>query len=65
LKSRIVGELFFPDGKTILTRSDDKIARLRPRDVCRSIEEIATELRKRIGRDLTDEEPHRFGLPDQ
>jgi len=55
---------FSPDGKWVVTASKDKTARLWRCEVCRPIEELATQLRKAIGRDLTAEERRRFGVPD-
>ncbi|MBX3326495.1 MAG: hypothetical protein U0223_06775 [Nitrospira sp.] len=55
---------FAPDGKTVVTASDDRTARLWPCEVCRPIDEIATRLHKAIGRDLTDEERRQYGVPD-
>ena len=33
-------------------------------EVCRPIEGLAADLQKAIGRDLTDDERRRFGVPD-
>ena len=55
---------FSPDGKWVVTASRDKTARLWRCEVCRPIEELAEQLRKTIGRDLTDEERRRYGVPD-
>ncbi|QOJ23232.1 MAG: WD40 repeat domain-containing protein [Gammaproteobacteria bacterium] len=60
----VLGAQFFLDGGTILTWSFENIARLWSCDVCRPIEEIAAELKRRVGRDLTDEERRRFGVAD-
>lgn len=56
---------FAPDGKTIATGSDDQTARLWRCEVCRPIDELAVQLQKAIGRDLTDDERRRFGVPDR
>jgi hypothetical protein len=55
---------FAPDGKTVVTASWDQTARLWRCEVCRPVDEIAAELRKTIGRDLTDGERRRYGVPD-
>jgi len=55
---------FAPDGKTVVTASGDNTARLWRCEVCRPIDEIAAKLRKTIGRDLTDDERRRYGVPD-
>lgn len=55
---------FAPDGKTLVTASEDKTARLWRCEVCRPVDELAAQLQKTIGRDLTDEERRRFGVPD-
>ncbi|NGZ10216.1 MAG: hypothetical protein CV088_12645 [Nitrospira sp. LK70] len=55
---------FAPDGKTVVTASWDGTARLWRCEACRPINELAAELRKTIGRDLTDDERRRYGVPD-
>ncbi len=55
---------FAPDGKTVVTASSDGTARLWRCEVCRPIVELAAELQKTIGRDLTDEERRRYGVPE-
>jgi len=62
--SLILSAQFSPDGKTIVTVSVDYIVRVWPCEVCRPIEEITTELRKRVGRELTTDERRRFGISD-
>jgi len=55
---------FAPDGHTVVTAgSNDRTAHLWRCDVCRPVDEIAAQLKKAIGRDLTDEERRRFGVP--
>ena len=54
---------FSPDGRTILTASQDKTARLWDCPECRPIEEIAREVARKVGRELTADERLRFGLP--
>lgn len=56
---------FAPDGQTVVTASDDKTLRLWRCEVCRPVEELAAKLQKTIGRDLTDEERLRYGVPDE
>ena len=63
-EDRVVNAQFAPNGKSIVTASRDSTARLWSCDVCRPIEEIAAELKRRVGRNLTDEERRRFGVPD-
>lgn len=55
---------FAPDGKTVVTASDDKTARLWSCQSCRPVEALAAQLEKTIGWDLTKEERRRFGVPD-
>jgi len=55
---------FSPDGLSIVTASWDKTARVWSCKACGPIEEIATELKRRVDRDFTDEERRRFGVPD-
>jgi len=55
---------FASDGKTVVTASFDKTARLWRCIMCRPVDELAVELRKAIGRELTDEERLRFGVPE-
>ena len=59
----VVDAKFSPDGKFILITGDGT-ARLLPCDVCASIEKIETDLRSRVGRELTKDERRRFGVPD-
>ncbi|MBX3616565.1 ATP-binding protein [Nitrosomonas sp.] len=61
----IDGTRFSPDGKTVSIISEGKTVHLWSRDVCRPIDEIAAELKRRVGRDLTDEERRRFGVADR
>ena len=60
----VSGAQFSPDGKTILAWSRDGTAQIWSCDVCRPIEEIAAELKRRVGRDLTEGERQRFGVMD-
>ncbi len=53
---------FSPDGKTAVTTSKDQTVRLWYCAECRPIEEIASEVAKRVRRGLTDEERRRFGV---
>jgi hypothetical protein len=53
---------FSPDGKTVLTVSTDGTARIWGCDVCGPFDEIAQELRRRVGRTLTDAERQKFGI---
>ena len=55
---------FSADGKTMVTASVDKTAMLWRCDICRPVDEIAIELEKAVGRELTDEERRRFGMKD-
>ena len=55
---------FSADGKTVVTASGDKTVRLWKCDVCRPVDEIAEELAKAVGRELTEEERRRFGVPE-
>jgi WD40 repeat protein len=52
-----------PDGRTVLTASWDKTARLWPCNVCRPTRELADEILRRVGRQLTPEERAESGLP--
>jgi WD40 repeat protein len=54
-----------PDGKTVVTASWDKTARLWRCVICRPVDELAAALRKTIGRELTDTEQRRFGVPER
>ncbi len=56
---------FSPDEKMVVTASLDKTARLWRCKVCRPVDELAADLRKTIGRDLTDEERLRYGVPEE
>lgn len=56
---------FGADGQTVVTASGDKTARLWGCESCAPIEEMAVRLKKSIGRDLTDEERRRYGVPDE
>ena len=55
---------FAPDGKWVVTASGDETARLWRCVVCRPVDELAAELQKAIGRELSDEERRRFGVPE-
>ena len=62
-ESWVYGVQFSADGKTIVTAGDDGTARLWRCDECHAVDdEMAGELLKWIGRDLIDDERHRFGL---
>ncbi len=64
-KGRVTDVQFAPDGKMlVLTESFNRAAQLWRCEVCRPIEELAAALRKTIGRDLTDDERRRYGVPD-
>ncbi len=63
-KNSVLNAQFAPDGKSIVTAGVDNTARLWFCNVCRPIDEIAAELKHRVGRDLTDEERRRFGVAD-
>ena len=54
---------FSPDGKTVLTVSGGMPVRLWDCPECRPMEEIAREVARKIGRELTPAERLRFGLP--
>ncbi|HBL30162.1 MAG TPA: hypothetical protein DD490_25280 [Acidobacteria bacterium] len=58
----IFGADFSPDGRTILTAGWDGTARLWPCSVCRPTRELADEILRRVGRDLTPEERAASGL---
>ncbi|MDF0665310.1 MAG: hypothetical protein P0119_04450 [Nitrospira sp.] len=47
-----------------LSRLCFKTARLWRCVICRPVDELATELQKAIGRELTDTERRRFGVPE-
>jgi WD40 repeat protein len=53
---------FSADGKTVMAASDDWTARLWNCKVCRPVNEIAVELERAVGRELTEDEPRRFGM---
>ncbi|SBT05819.1 WD-40 repeat protein [Candidatus Accumulibacter aalborgensis] len=55
---------FSADGKTLVTASDDRTVRFWRCDECRPIDEIAAEVAARVGRDLTEQERRRLGVPD-
>ena len=55
---------FAPDGKTVVTASGDRTARLWRCMVCGPVDELAAQLQKAIGRDLTEDERRRYGVPD-
>lgn len=63
-ESRVSSAQFAQDGKTLVTTSDDQTARLWRCEVCRPIDELAAQLQRTIGRDLTDDERLRFGVPE-
>jgi WD40 repeat protein len=54
---------FSPDGKLIVTASYDHTARLWPCTVCEKPEAMSTAIKRRVGRELTDEERQLSGLP--
>lgn len=51
----VISAQFSHDGKTLVTTSRDQTARLWRCEVCRPIEELAVELKRAVGRDLTAE----------
>ncbi|WP_139176920.1 hypothetical protein [Nitrosospira multiformis] len=53
-----------PDGKTVVTTSNDRTARMWQCVVCWPVDEVAAELTKTIGRELSEEEQRWFGLKD-
>lgn len=59
----VVSAQFTPDGKTVVT-AGYMTARLWRCVMCRPIDELAMELKRAVGRDLTDEERRRYGVPD-
>ncbi|MDM0053663.1 TIR domain-containing protein [Variovorax sp. J22R115] len=54
---------FSADGKKVVTASFDKTARVWDCPECRSAEEVAPEVARKVGRELTEAERRRFGLP--
>lgn len=48
----------------MVTVSYGKTARLSRCETCRPIEELTVELQRAVGRDLTNKERDRFGVPD-
>jgi hypothetical protein len=56
---------FSPDGKTLVTASGDRTARLWRCDICRPVEEIVQELKTAIGRHFTADECQWFGISDE
>jgi WD40 repeat protein len=54
---------FSADGKTLLTASNDKTARLWECAECRPVQELVVEIARKVGRELTEDERRRFGLP--
>ena len=56
---------FSADGKIVVTYGvNNKTAQLWRCDVCRPVDEIASELGKAVGRELTEEEQRRFGVTE-
>jgi WD40 repeat protein len=55
---------FSADGNSVLTTSEKGTVRLWRCNSCRPIEEIASEVRSRVGRDLDEKEKEHFGIPD-
>ena len=62
-EDQVTSAQFSPDGKTVLTTSYDETARLWDCPECRPMEEIAREVARKVGRELTADERLRFGLP--
>jgi multidrug efflux pump subunit AcrA (membrane-fusion protein) len=63
------GAQFSPDGKTVVTASGRgtiilEAARLWRCEVCRPVDDIAAELQRAVGRELTEDERQRFGVPE-
>jgi hypothetical protein len=50
-------------GKRILTLNQDSTVRLLPCDVCGSPDEVIAAIKRRVARELTDEEHQLYGLP--
>ena len=48
----------------MVTASRDKTPRLWRCVICRPVDELAAALQKAIGRELTDTEQRRFGVPE-
>ena len=55
---------FSADGRSVLTTSEKGTLRRWPCDWCRPIEEISADVPRRVGRELTDKERERFGIPN-
>jgi WD40 repeat protein len=60
----LVNAQFSADGKSVLTTSEKGALRRWPCDWCRPIEEISADVPRRVGRELTDQERERFGIPN-
>jgi hypothetical protein len=63
-ESTVSSAQFAPDGKTVVTASFDNTARLWRCVSCRPVDELVAALRKAIGRELTETERQRFGVPE-
>jgi WD40 repeat protein len=59
----VMSAQFSADGKTVLTASDDHTARLWACPECRPIGEVVDAVASRVGRQLSEDERLRFGLP--
>ena len=59
----VLSAQFSADGKTVLTASGDKTARLWDCAECRPVDVLATEVARKLARELTENERRQFGLP--